>query len=153
MAQLTVEVPDILLPRLECLQGRLPSLLAQWAAVLMPEEASAVVSQERLMTPTSADTAASTYQEVIQFLLTRPTPQDILDFKVSAEAHEHIRNLLDANRRSVLTQEEEAELDLYEQLEQLMMLLKIQACILLKTYQTQEIYAVANSVSGRLLGC
>ena len=65
--------------------------------------------------------------EVLDFLLTRPTPQDILAFKVSNAAQARLRLLLDKNRKETLSTLEEAELDFYEQLEHLMILLKAKA--------------------------
>jgi hypothetical protein len=67
------------------------------------------------------------YAEVLDFLLTRPTPHDILAFKVSDAAPARLRLLLDRNREEALSATEKAELDLYEQLEHLMILLKAKA--------------------------
>ncbi|MEQ9623155.1 hypothetical protein [Coleofasciculus chthonoplastes] len=67
------------------------------------------------------------YTEVLDFLITRPTPQEITTFKISAEAQERLRTLLDKNREGTLTETEATELDLYEQLEHLMILLKAKA--------------------------
>jgi hypothetical protein len=64
---------------------------------------------------------------VLDFLITRPTPEEIVAFKVSAEAQERLRTLLDKNREGSLTEIEAAELDLYEQLEHMMILLKAKA--------------------------
>jgi hypothetical protein len=57
-------------------------------------------------------------------LVTRPTPQDILAFKVSPLAQNRLILLLDKNREGSLTASEVAELDAYEQLEHLMILMK-----------------------------
>ena len=67
------------------------------------------------------------YTEVLDFLLTRPTPQEIAAFKVSTEAQERIRRLLDKNKEGNLAKNETTELNLYEQLEHLMILLKAKA--------------------------
>jgi hypothetical protein len=67
------------------------------------------------------------YVEVLDFLLTRPTPQDIIAFKVSDAAQSRIRFLLDKNREETLSATELAELDVYEQLEHPMILLKAKA--------------------------
>ena len=64
------------------------------------------------------------YLEVLDFLVTRPTPQDILAFKVSPLAQNRLSLLLDKNREGSLTASEVAELDAYEQLEHLMILMK-----------------------------
>ncbi|GAB5491051.1 MAG: hypothetical protein Phog2KO_12660 [Phototrophicaceae bacterium] len=49
--------------------------------------------------------------EVMAFLLTSPTPQQIIDFRASDVAQERLRYLLDANCNGTLTLEEEAELE------------------------------------------
>ena len=64
------------------------------------------------------------YAEVLDFLLMRPTLHDILACKVSEAAQARLRLLLDRNREEALSAPEEAELDIYEQLEHLMILLK-----------------------------
>jgi hypothetical protein len=106
MAQITIEIPDELLPQLASRQGQLPAMIAQWLA------------------PTAANLA---YQEVLDFFLTQPTPAAILDFKVSETAQSRLRALLDKNRESTLTDRETAELDAHEQLDHLMQILKISA--------------------------
>lgn len=67
------------------------------------------------------------YLEVLDFLVTCPTPQDILAFKVSPKAQDRLRSLLDKNREGALIESEVAELDAYEQLEHLMILMKARA--------------------------
>jgi hypothetical protein len=79
--------------------------------------------------PTDATLA---YEEVLEFLLNRPTPEAIVAFKVSSAAQARIRMLLENNREATLNAAETAELDLYEQLEHLMMLLKAKARTQLK---------------------
>ncbi|MDY6781759.1 MAG: hypothetical protein SW833_04255 [Cyanobacteriota bacterium] len=64
------------------------------------------------------------YGEVLDFLLKRPTPTEIVSFKVSPQAQHRLQTLLAKNREVTLIAEEFAELDLYEQLEHLMILLK-----------------------------
>lgn len=67
------------------------------------------------------------YQEVLDFLIKRPTPEEIISFKVSARAQIHLQELLEKNRSGSLSQMELAQLDVYEQLEHLMILLKARA--------------------------
>ncbi len=112
MAQLTIEVPDALLPELEKVRAQLPKFLMQWVA------ASRLVGQE---------VQATAAQEVLSFLMAQPTVQDIFGFKISEMAQERVRELLGRNREESLTEEERLELDEYEQLEQLMQMLKIRA--------------------------
>jgi hypothetical protein len=63
MAQLTIEIPDALLPELEQRRSPLPLLLTQWVRALR-------LNPQPL--PSTAD------QEVLSFLLAQPTAQDIL---------------------------------------------------------------------------
>ncbi len=108
MAQITIEIPDELLPQLEPVQNQLPMMIAQW---LMPRRRSNHLA----------------YQEVLDFFLTQPGPTEILSFKVSAATQNRLSELLDRNRESTLNDREMAELDGYEQLDQLMQILKITA--------------------------
>jgi hypothetical protein len=123
MVELTIRVPDELAQQLEPFQDRLPALLTRLVEVLTPRvavgDALALVSS-----PTDAPLA---YAEVLDFLLNRPTPQDIVAFKVSPAAQERLGELLAKNRLGELSETEVAELDLYEQLEHLMILLKAKA--------------------------
>lgn len=65
--------------------------------------------------------------EVMAFLLTSPTPQEIIDFRASQAAQQRLRYLLDANRNGTLTDEEEAELEVASNVNQFMMTLKAKA--------------------------
>src|SRR5262245_20150426 len=123
MAELTIRLPDELAQRLEPLQDRLPELLTRLVEALSPCAVSADVLS-LVAHPTDAPLA---FAEVLDFLLNRPTPEGIVAFKVSPAAQARIRALLDKNREATLNTTEAAELDLYEQLEHLMMLLKAKA--------------------------
>jgi hypothetical protein len=70
---------------------------------------------------------SSAYEEILDFLMTQPTPAEIWNFKVSATAQNRLRELLDRNREGNLSESEIAELDSYEQLDCLMRMLKIRA--------------------------
>ena len=124
MAELTIHVPDDLAQRLKPLQDSLPELLAQLVASISPRPEKEP-GRDLPLPPRSKQ--ASAYTEVLDLLLSRPSPQAIADFKVSAAAQDRLRILLDKNREEGLTDAETAELDLYEQLEQLMTLLKAKA--------------------------
>lgn len=114
MAQFTIEVPDTLLPQLEQLQDRLPALLTQWFSI-------ANLSQQKI-----ADRSIA-HEEVLDFLITQPTPLEIWNFKVSEKAQQRLRELLDRNREGGLNESETDELDSYEELDRLMQMLKIRA--------------------------
>ncbi len=128
MAELTIQVPDELAQRLEPFRDRLPELLSRAVETILPSISSA----DLLPSVASPTDAPLTYAEVLDFLITRPTPQEITAFKVSAEAQERICTLLDKNREGTITEIETAELDLYEQLEHMMILLKAKANALIQ---------------------
>jgi hypothetical protein len=123
MAELTIQIPDELAGRLEPLKERLPQLLEQ---VLEITESEAFTFQGE-ETPTPAQASTSVYAEVLNFLIQRPTPKEIVAFKVSTPTQERLRTLLEKNREETLTVQETGELDVYEQLEHLMILLKAYA--------------------------
>jgi hypothetical protein len=128
MAEFTISIPDTLAQRLESLQDRLPELLSQLVKVLSPS----TISAERLSLVAQPTDAMLAYEEVLEFLLNRPTHEAVVAFKVSPAAQARIRALFEKNREVTLNAEETVELDLYEQLEHLMMLLKAKARTQLK---------------------
>jgi hypothetical protein len=121
MAELTIQISDELAQRLEPLQNRLPELLWQ----LLDVTNSSTTSQPIVETRTTDIPAV--YQEVLDFLIKRPTPDEIITFKVSAPAQKRLSELLEKNRSATLSSMELAELDVYEQLEHMMILLKARA--------------------------
>ena len=121
MAELTIQVSDELAQRLEPLQNRLPELLWQLLDVTnLPTNISKTVQKE----PTDIPLV---YQEVLDFLIKRPTPEEIIAFKVSPQAQSRLEELLKRNRSATLNSMELAELDVYQQLEHMMILLKARA--------------------------
>lgn len=76
-----------------------------------------------------ADYTASTtiQEEVLAFLLSSPTPEQIIAFRASDAAQARLRDLLDANRSGSLSDEERAELDEARQLNHFVTLLKARA--------------------------
>ncbi len=66
---------------------------------------------------------AITY-EIIDFLATSPTPQQILEFHASEPMQERLRYLLQQNKDGTLTSEETAELDEVEYVNHFMTMLK-----------------------------
>lgn len=120
MVELTISVSDELAERLKPHKNQLPELL--WQVL---EITNSSISN-KLNAPQNQD-IPSVYQEIIDFLITSPTPEEITNFKVSLTSQERLQFLLEKNRESSLTNDEIAELNIYEQLENLMMLLKIRA--------------------------
>lgn len=121
MAELTIQVSDELAQRLEPYRDRLPELLKSAVERILPSNSADLLRSVANLTDTPL-----AYSEVLDFLLTRPTPQEITSFKISTKAQERIRILLEKNLEGI-TETEAAELDLYEQLEHLMILLKAKA--------------------------
>ena len=69
----------------------------------------------------------SIQDEVLTFLLSSPSSQDILAFHASEASQARLRYLLDANRNGTLTESERAELEEATQLNHFIMLLKAKA--------------------------
>jgi hypothetical protein len=121
MAELTIQISDELAQRLKPLQNRLPELLWQLLDVVNLQTTSEPIVK------TGVVDIPAVYQEVIDFLIKRPTPEEIMAFKVSPKAQTRLEVLLAKNRSATISPMELAELDVYEQLDHLMILLKARA--------------------------
>src|SRR5947209_9857046 len=104
MATVTIEVPDELSELVAQAGDRLPELLAQ-----------------SLKEPTLP---ARVYRYVIDFLASRPTPDQVASFGPTPEMVDRLRTLLERESKSQITPTEKAELDEYEKLEHLMVMIK-----------------------------
>lgn len=71
--------------------------------------------------------SADIQEEVMAFLLSSPTLQEIIEFRASEDAQQRLRYLLDANRNGTLSAEEAAELEVVSNVNQFMMSLKAKA--------------------------
>ncbi|MCU0479952.1 MAG: hypothetical protein MUE54_01920 [Anaerolineae bacterium] len=60
-------------------------------------------------------------------MISAPTPQAIIDFRVSDGTQMRVGELLTKNREGMLTVDERAELDQFEQINHLMSMMKIYA--------------------------
>lgn len=76
--------------------------------------------------------SASIQEEVLSFLLTAPTPQQVIEFHASEAAQMRLRYLLAANRNGTLSEREQAELDDALQMDHFITLLKARAHVKLK---------------------
>ncbi len=74
--------------------------------------------------------------EVLDFLISAPTPEQIIAFHASETAQERLRTLLDSNRNGTLTAEESAELDEMSQMNRLVTLIKARAMKAIKDRET-----------------
>src|SRR6266498_1515324 len=118
MPTITLDVPDELAERLAQRRHQLPQLLAM-ALEFCAAEPSLVVPVSHTTHPV--------FEEMIDFLASGPTPEQIVAFKISPAVQGRLRELLDNNREEQLTEEEAAELDVYEQVNHLLLLLKARA--------------------------
>lgn len=123
MTTITLEVPDELAEKLTPLYNQLPELLS--IAVELYETSSPISIQSELVYPA--------LKEVIDFLLSQPTPEQIIAFKVSPFVQARLEELLDKNREDELIVNEVAELDAYEQVNHLLVLLKARARLILSS--------------------
>jgi hypothetical protein len=67
------------------------------------------------------------FDEVLEFLSSTPTPEDIVSFQPSGALQERASELLEKKRHDALSSQELAELDEFAQLNQFMSMLKIRA--------------------------
>ena len=68
--------------------------------------------------------------EIVRFLASGPTPEQIISFHPSAEASERAYALIAAERAGTITVDERAELDNSVYLEHMMQLIKVEAHLL-----------------------
>ena len=128
MAQLTIDIPDELAQKLAPFQNQLSEIFANLIATslldkLVPKT-EVLTDQEFLISPT--------YLEILDFLINRPTSKQITNFKVSEESQIRLQELLQKNRETDLNPSEVLELNLYEQLDTLMTMMKVRAYAALK---------------------
>lgn len=124
MTTITLEVPDELAARLAPLRDQLPDLISQ-ALELRSAKSAAKETEQKSSYPA--------FTEALDFLASGPTPEQIMAFKASPTVQWRLEELLDKNREEGLTEDEEAELDAYEQVDDVMILLKAHA----RTVQAQ----------------
>lgn len=65
--------------------------------------------------------------EITDFLLSRPTEKQIIDFKVSDALNQRLHHLLDKNRDESLTSDERTELERFLHYDHLFTILKAKA--------------------------
>ncbi len=63
--------------------------------------------------------------EILDFLLSAPTPQQVIALRPSQATQERLRYLLDGNRNETLNDSERAELEAYHQVDHFVHRLKI----------------------------
>jgi hypothetical protein len=71
-----------------------------------------------------SNVSAPVYRHILNFLASNPTPSEIAAFRPTPEMQERLRVLLDRSKSGNLTPGESQELDEYEQIEHLVIMLK-----------------------------
>lgn len=123
MAQLTIEIPDELAQRLAPYKNQISEIFANLVNTSLREKFTDKLDISSSPSPTELPT----YLEIIDFLVNRPTSEQIATFKVSEKSQTRLRELLQKNRDISLISSEVAELNLYEQLDTLMTIIKVRA--------------------------
>jgi hypothetical protein len=123
MAQILIDIPDALAEQLTPFQSQFSELFTRLVA-------TPLLGQSLSAPP--LDKSIGTYQEILDFLVSRPTPEQIVSFKISETSQNRLQILLQKNRELALTDAEISELDLSEQLDNIMGFLKIRARAALK---------------------
>ena len=118
MTTITHGVPDELAARLNQLRDHLPALLSE---VLNSE------TGKKALRRIDGGPSHEVFDEMIDFLATGPTAEQIIAHKASEAMQTRLRELLDKNSEEGLTEAETAELDGFESVEDLMGLLKAKA--------------------------
>ena len=108
MTQLTIEVPEVLAERLLPIQKRLPEILAHGL-----DELSPLPNQ--------------VYHYILEFLISRPSPEAMLKFSPTPAMLTRVNELLDKQRATKLSEPEEAELNEYTRINHLVTMLKARA--------------------------
>jgi hypothetical protein len=130
MAQITIDIPDDLAQRLAPFQSQFSDLFTRLISTTLlgqPTPAPTPTHHSILLHRGSANDTSGTYQEILDFLIDRPTSAQIINFKVSAASQSRLQTLLQKNRETALTATETAEIDLYQHLDTLIGFLKIRA--------------------------
>ncbi len=104
MPRITLEVSEELSQQLAQVGDRLPELLA--------------LSLQQPAVP------AQVYRYILDFLASNPTPEQIAEFKPTPEMQERLRTLLGRSNAGELTSTELQELDEYERIEHLVVMIK-----------------------------
>ena len=81
----------------------------------------------------SSEITYPAFKEMMDFLVSGPEPEQIVAFKISFATQDRLEELLDKNREDNLTDDETTELDVYEQVNHLLILLKAHARLLISS--------------------
>jgi len=104
MTTITLEVPDELSPQLAKLGDR----WQEWLRLSLQQP----------------PLPARLYREILNFLAGNPTPQQVADLKPSPEAVERLKTLLERETAGEITPAEREELEEFERIEHLVVMIK-----------------------------
>ncbi len=104
MATITLDVSDAIAAQLDAMRDRLPELLA--------------LSLQQPAVP------AHIYRFIVDFLASNPSPEELAAFGPAPEMLDRLQTRLARARADELTGPERAELDEYERIEHLMVVIK-----------------------------
>ena len=104
MAKITLDLPDELSDQLTQIGDRLPELIS--------------LSLQQTAIP------AHIYRHILDFIASQPTPEQILAFRPTAEMCDRLQTLLTRNKTGEINPSEQQELDEYERIEHLLIMLK-----------------------------
>jgi hypothetical protein len=105
MALFTIEIPEELSSQLNQLGDKLPELLHQCLV--------------------QSPLPAQVYHYILTFIASQPTPEQISEFRPTPEMQSRLQTLLNRSQAGKLTPSEKHELDEYERIEHLIILLKM----------------------------
>ena len=111
--EITVDILEDMVKRLNSLQSDLPQILALGLRELQSELALGF----------------SGLSEILEFLVSLPSPQEVLDLRLSATLQEELDDLLEKNRTTGLTPLEQRVWRQYEFVEHLVRMAKAQALL------------------------
>ena len=108
MIEITLEVPESLAERLLSVRERLVDVLAHGLNELSP-------------------LPNQTYRYILEFLVSNPSPEMLMNFGPTPEMQARVNELLDKQRNDHITDIESAELDEYVRIDHLITMLKARA--------------------------
>jgi hypothetical protein len=108
MVEITIQVPESLVERLEAARARLPEVLAYGLEQLPP-------------------LPNQVYRYILEFLASGPTPEALMAFGPTPEMQARVNELLEKNRAGRLAPKENQELEEYVRVDHLLTLLKARA--------------------------
>jgi hypothetical protein len=121
MTTITLEVSDQLAAEIEPIRDELPVLLAITRHLFRPASDPHVHTSSIYLA----------YKQLLDFLASEPTDQQISRFMISPQAQARVHELLDKHGEDELSDEEQAELRVYAQINEVMGLKKAQAALAL----------------------